>query len=126
MPRGPASVPCGGCTLCCKSGELIAITADDVPPPGGYQMMEVPAIAGLQALAQRPGGACVYVTDAGCSIHQWAPMVCKAFSCAGLYAMTPRHERRRFARGDAYVQALYKQGRKMHTLLGRQAAPGGR
>ena len=117
MPRGPTSVPCGGCTLCCRSGELIPITADDEPPPGGYLTMEV---EGVEALAQLKGGACVYVTDAGCSIHQWAPKVCKAFSCAGLYALTNRHDRRAFARGSPYVQALYRQGRKMHAVLSRQ------
>ena len=119
MARGPTSVPCGGCTLCCRSGELITLHADDEPPPGGYQTMEVDGFG--EVLAQ-VGGVCVYVTADGCSIHRWAPLVCKAFSCAGLYALTNRHDRRAFARGEPYVQALYRQGRKMHTLISRQAA----
>lgn len=125
MPRGPASVPCGGCTLCCRSGELIVVTDEDAPPPGGWQLMQGGVVEGLPeavsgvlgALAQRPDGACVYVTEAGCAIHEYAPMICKAFTCAGLYEQTPRAQRRAFASGSAYHKALYAQGRRMHTLI---------
>jgi hypothetical protein len=132
MPRGPASVPCGGCTLCCRSGELIVVTKGDAPPPEGWRFMvggdataaaaaAAAAALGVDgvvgALAQREDGACVYMTEDGCAIHPWAPMVCKAFTCAGLYEQTPRAQRRAFASGSAYHKALYAQGRRMHTLI---------
>jgi hypothetical protein len=128
MPRGPASVPCGGCTLCCRSGELIVVTKGDAPPPEGWRFMGGDATAAaaalgiggvVGALAQRKDGACVYMTENGCAIHAWAPMVCKAFTCAGLYAQTPRAQRRAMAAQDSsgYVKALYAQGRRMHTLI---------
>jgi hypothetical protein len=129
MPRGPSSVPCGGCTLCCRSGELIVVTDEDVGPPGGYQLMQgalgeglAAAVPGAAVLAQRADGACVYVTEGeGCAIHAWAPMVCQAFSCAGLYAASTRRARRSTAARDpsGYVKALYAQGRRMHELIGQ-------
>jgi uncharacterized protein len=118
-----ATVACNGCTLCCRSGELIPVGAEDTPPPGGYQTMVVGEIGGpegrvLEALAQTSDGACVYVTASGCGIHQWAPMVCRVFDCAGLYASKTRRQRRRMAAADpsGYVAALYARGRELHRL----------
>jgi hypothetical protein len=124
----PASVPCGGCTLCCRSGELILVTEDDPDYP--YETREI--VAGdrtFQALQLKADGSCVYVTDAGCSIHGHAPLTCQVFSCAGLYASTTRAQRRatigaanRSAEGRAYVKALYARGREVHAL--QMASPG--
>ena len=111
----PATVACDGCTLCCRSGELILVRTRIRDYP--YDTMEI--VAGgrtFTALAQRPGGACVYVTDTGCAIHGHAPMTCKVFDCAGLYAMKTRRQRRITASGSAYAKALYAQGRKLHRL----------
>jgi Fe-S-cluster containining protein len=124
----PASVPCGGCTLCCRSGELILVTAEDGDYP--YDTREI--VVGdraFRALQVKTDGACVYVTKNGCAIHGHAPLTCQVFSCAGLYASTTRAQRRatiaaagRSVEGRAYVEALYAKGRDMHTLISRQAA----
>ena len=111
-----AEVACDGCTLCCRSGELIALCDEDTPPPSGYQTMVV-GDTGIEVLAQTDG-ACVYVTASGCSIHRWAPMVCKVFDCAGLYASMTRRQRRTMAARDpsGYVAKLYARGRELHRL----------
>lgn len=118
-----AEVACDGCTLCCRSGELIMLCDEDAPPPGGYQTMVVGDIGGpegrvFEVLAQTEDGACVYVTASGCGIHRWAPMVCKVFDCAALYASKTRRQRRTMAARDAsgYVAKLYARGRELHRL----------
>jgi uncharacterized protein len=113
----PAEVACNGCTLCCRSGELILIMDDDPDYP--YQTQEI--VAGDRVfivLARREDGACVYVTDTGCAIHGHAPLTCQVFDCAGLYASKTRRQRRAMEAEDksGYVRALYAQGRKLHRL----------
>ena len=113
----PAKVACNGCTLCCRSGELILIEDED--PDYIYDTREV--VVGERtflALQVKPDGSCIYVTDTGCSIHEDAPMTCKVFDCAGLYASKTRRQRRIMAARDpsGYVAALYAQGRKLHRL----------
>jgi len=117
-----AEVACDGCTLCCRSGELITLCDEDTPPPGGYQTMVVGDVGGpegrvFEVLAQ-VDGRCVYVTASGCSIHRWAPMVCKVFDCAGLYVSKTRRQRRVMEARDrsGYVKALYARGRELHRL----------
>ena len=52
------------------------------------------------ALKQKPNGECVYLDENGCTIHDRAPAVCRAYSCVGQYMMLTRAERRRrIARG---------------------------
>jgi Fe-S-cluster containining protein len=120
----PAEVACGGCTLCCRSGELILITQDD--PDYAYDTREI--VVGertFAALQLKPDGSCIYVTDAGCSIHEHAPITCRVFDCAGLYASKTRRQRRALQR-DPYVRALYARGRELHRLrIGLFTEPGG-
>jgi uncharacterized protein len=121
----PAEVACNGCTLCCRSGELILITDED--PDYIYDTREI--VAGdrrFLVLQQKPDGSCIYVTDKGCSIHEDAPLTCQVFDCAALYASKTRRQRRAVAAGDSsgYVKALYAQGRKLHRLrIGLEATP---
>ncbi len=116
----PATVACDGCTLCCRSGELILVTEDDGDYPYKTRVIEAGDRA-FTALAQRPDGSCVYVTDTGCAIHGHAPMTCQVFDCAAMYASKTRRQRRITASGSAYVKALYARGRELHRLqIGRR------
>lgn len=125
----PAEVACNGCTLCCRSRELILVTEDDPPYPYETQTVTLGERT-FTALAHRQDGACVYVTPQGCAIHGHAPLTCQVFDCAGLYASTPRARRRatiaeagRSVEGSAYVKALYARGREVHRLkIGRAAS----
>jgi Fe-S-cluster containining protein len=118
----PAEVACGGCTLCCRSGELILVTEDDPDYP--YDTREI--VVGERtflALQVKADGSCVYVTDTGCAIHGHAPLTCQVFDCGALYASTTRAQRRatigaanRSFEGRAYVKALYARGRELHRL----------
>ena len=122
----PATVACNGCTLCCRSGELILIIAGE-DPDYPYELREI--VAGdrtFQALQVKADGSCIYVTDTGCSIHEHAPVTCKVFDCAALYASKTRRQRRITAARDpsGYVAALYARGRELHRLrIGLGARP---
>lgn len=115
-----AQVACGSCTLCCRSGELILLTADDISPPGKPYLVQQIEHGGKSvfALAQLPGGACVYVSPDGCRIHDHAPAICKAFDCGALYAArTPRARALMESADDSgYVTQLMAQGRRVHRL----------
>ena len=83
-----ASVPCNGCTACCRN-ELVLIDASAGDDPSRYAV--VPATNPLTgeaalALARRPDGSCVYLNPVlGCSIHGSAPIMCRAFDCRRLF-----------------------------------------
>jgi Fe-S-cluster containining protein len=124
----PAEVACNGCTLCCRSGELILVTEDDPDYP--YDTREI--VAGdrtFRALAVKADGSCVYVTKNGCAIHGHAPLTCQVFDCGGLYASKTRAQRRatvaaagRSVEGRAYVNALFTRGREVYRERQRHAS----
>jgi Fe-S-cluster containining protein len=121
-PLKPAVVACNGCTICCRSGELILIMEEDGDYP--YDTREI--VVGersFTALAVKEDGSCVYVTSDGCAIHRNAPLTCQVFDCGAFYASKTRHQRRAFVsqagrsvEGRAYVKALLARGREMHRL----------
>ncbi len=80
-------VPCNGCRECCH-GEIVYLHPERGDDVTAYHTREVlHPITGLMglALAQRENGACVYLGVAGCTIHDRAPAICRAFDCKGLY-----------------------------------------
>lgn len=114
------AVPCAGCTLCCRSGELILLTAEDTSPPGKPYLVQQIEHDGKSvfALAQLQNGACVYVSPDGCRIHDHAPAICKAFDCGALYAARTTRERALMESSDrsGYVAELMVQGRRVYRL----------
>ncbi len=75
-------VPCKGCTACCRR-ERIILSSEHGDDPKRYQV--VPSRKGdgevYWMLAHKPNGDCIYLTDAGCSIHGRAPYACRKFDC---------------------------------------------
>lgn len=79
---GTAHVPCNGCTQCCRSPNIyIELTLEEA----GRLQSHVDEKYG-PILARKPDGSCVYLTDAGCSIHTSRPVVCRKYDCR-LYAL---------------------------------------
>lgn len=113
----PAEVACNGCTLCCRSGELILLDVNDPLYPDATVEIEVNGHH-LRALKQHADGSCIFVQADGCAVHDDAPAVCKVFDCAGLYASKTRRQRRTMAARDpsGYVAKLYARGRELHRL----------
>lgn len=81
------SVPCNGCTLCCR-GDAISLHPELGDDPTQYQTEPhvVPALAadGVLMLAHKPDLSCIYLTETGCSIHGNAPALCREFDCRKL------------------------------------------
>lgn len=123
-----SKVPCNGCTACCQR-DLIFLHPEHGDDPRNYpgNVMEAKhPLTGEQGLAlkHKPNGGCVYVTDAGCSIHGKAPAICREFDCRRLAKSLldlPRPERRRWQRmlgGQHLLSAeVFEAGKaRMHTL----------
>lgn len=80
------SVPCDGCTACCRH-ELVIMHPEDGDDPSQYLTRRVvnPLTGAPEiALMHRPDGSCVYLGDSGCTIHDKAPVICRAFDCRGI------------------------------------------
>lgn len=82
-----ASVPCNGCTLCCR-GDAISIHPELGDDASQYQTVPhfIPELAakGTLMLAHKPDRSCVYLGAGGCSIHGSAPALCREFDCRQL------------------------------------------
>ena len=113
------SVPCNGCTLCCVN-DLIVLHPECGDDAGSYiTTAAFNPITGkpVLALAKQPGSnRCIYLGDAGCTIHDRAPVICKEFDCGGLYLRFDRATRRRVVRSGLGSAAVFEQGRRV-TLL---------
>ena len=72
------SVPCGSCTACCRSAFDLTLNAKD--DPSQYET-EIGRMTGLPSLKKTADGACVYLKNDGCSIHDRRPITCQKFDC---------------------------------------------
>jgi uncharacterized protein len=90
----PASVPCGSCRACCRNN-LILLFPDEGDDLASFDYTITITPHGiLPTLKHKANGDCVYLDAAtGCTIHDRAPLICKAFDCrkaALLYKDDPR------------------------------------
>lgn len=109
---------CNGCTACCRRDTIVLVKAD--APIDRFRWHKEPAsglVRGAQpgqeaaVLDRNPDGACVYLAQDGCSIHETRPEQCRRFDCRDLYATTPRPERRRMIRINPTLAAVFDAGR---------------
>lgn len=110
-------VPCNGCTACCW-GQAIFLTAVD-DPPETYEVVPAtnPATGRVEwMLAHSEFGACVYLGDRGCTIHNRAPAMCRAYDCRRQWKGLLRGERRRLERKGILDPALRAGRDRAHTL----------
>lgn len=61
-----SSVPCAGCTLCCRTDAIRLLPDDDASQ---YQTEPHPHHPGSLMLAHKADGSCIYLTEAGCGIN---------------------------------------------------------
>lgn len=105
LPR--ASVPCGSCTACCR-GELIVLHPEAGDKVETYETVDIiHPLNGKPAKALKMvDGACVYLGESGCTIHDRAPTICQEFDCRKFVKMIgSRADRRRRARKSEVVRA---------------------
>src|SRR4051812_6905894 len=98
LPAEAADVACGTCTVCCRR-ELVLLTHNDNPllyetKPVRHPFTGEPA----HLIPHKADGTCIYLGEAGCTIYDRRPEMCRAFTCVGwvsrIIEATSRAERR--------------------------------
>lgn len=115
-----ASVPCNGCTACCRNEVLFLhpemgdLAADYLTMPARNPITGKNGVA----LQQKPNGDCVYLGNAGCTIHGRAPAICKEFDCRRFFlGLGDRNQRRRLLKTGLITKEVFNAGRsRLNTL----------
>lgn len=106
-----ATVPCDGCTACCRNEAVILTPEDDAS-----QYETEPSRLGPR-LKRKADGSCFYLGDSGCTIHGRAPVMCKVYDCRAQYSMYSRLTRRKMVSQGLLDPRILEEGRKrVHTL----------
>ena len=109
-----ANVPCGKCTLCCRTLIVPLAEGEHEQYEGNWAWITTRDGVRLgRALKRRPDGSCVFLTDKGCSIHGRAPHVCQRFDCRELFLKSDRAGRRRAINSGKLPKALFDRGREL-------------
>ena len=84
MPGGPpASVPCGSCTVCCRSYDEIYVGADDAIAPADTTRTD----DGRTVLRRQADGACIYLVNERCTIYNRRPTACRSYDCRAVLVL---------------------------------------
>lgn len=76
------TVPCNGCRLCCINDLVRILPHEDASQ---WRTQPHPLRPGARMLAHAPDGSCVYLGDAGCTIHdQPRPEQCVGMDCRNI------------------------------------------
>lgn len=106
-----ADVPCGACRACCVQDRIFLGPTDD---PKSYRWH---IEDGYAVLDRKPNGECIYLGDAGCSIHERAPSICRRFDCRVLVLTTPAERMRLRIQQNPQMAQVYQAGlERMSTL----------
>lgn len=71
------SVPCNGCTACCRGPGRKHLRVKRVEE----RNFATVAINGYRHLRQSIDGTCEHVTERGCAIYDRRPAACREFDC---------------------------------------------
>lgn len=63
-------------------------------------------------LTKDGNGDCIYLTDKGCSIHSYAPKMCKGFDCRVFFQRYDRAERRRRIKVKPLLKEVFEAGKQ--------------
>lgn len=120
MVRGisRADVPCGSCTRCCRGNSIVMLMEHDGDDIDSYQheYVTLPGAGYGPILKRQQNGDCIYLGAGGCTIHDRAPVVCRAFDCRNAYRgfmSRPRHERRRMIKDRLIDRDILETGRRL-------------
>lgn len=119
------SVPCNGCTVCCRN-ELLFLHPEDGDDASQYETQAaVNPLTGRvgRALKRKPNGDCIYLGIGGCTIHDRAPALCREFDCRRfLKRLGGRPAQRRALKTGFITKELFDAAKaRMHTLKDEEA-----
>jgi len=137
------SVPCNGCTACCRSSQFVHIDPDEtgtlgvIPPELLFPAPRLPR--GHVVLGYDERGHCPLLVDDACSIYEHRPRACRTYDCRvfaatglalddpGKEAVADRAGRWRFTYATAGAQheheALRAEATHLRDHHGRGAQP---
>ncbi len=122
--RDHNAIPCDGCTICCKTDQVILRPeAGDDPSQYEHEYIDSALYPGRKspALKRDPRtGHCIYLTASGCGIHDRRPAICRRFHCARMFKALGRLSRARrdalWAMGNVLEEAIVERGRDRYRL----------
>jgi hypothetical protein len=119
-------VPCNGCTACCRDERIMLfpehgddVDSYDTVPSTMNDALRAKYGDGRRMLRHKPDGSCIYLGEAGCTIWQRAPQICRAFDCRKWFRKFTRNERRELLHKGVMDRAVIKAAQqRLHTLEG--------
>ena len=85
-----STVPCGGCTACCRSAQFIHIGPDEAETltriPAELLFPAPHSPSGNVVLGYDENGHCPMLIDDACSIYEHRPRTCRTYDCRVLAA----------------------------------------
>lgn len=115
------SVPCGSCRACCRN-EIVVLFPEDGDDVSSYEHVVITDAEGVEfaVLAVHPNGDCVYLGEHGCTIHDRAPAICRAFDCRAFFLSMTRNDRRITQREAGHKEPIFKAARARLNSLSPQ------
>ena len=117
MGEASSSVPCDGCTLCCKGQKVFLFDDEDATGLGAVPdiVPDFPGRPGRRALRLplTAAGDCAHLTDHGCAIYERRPRVCRGFDCRAHYFLPANERRKREAMFSDHDRAICRRGREL-------------
>ena len=107
-------VPCKGCTECCRSGQALFLQPGQGDDVGSYRhrVLIDPATGSPTFLLEADAeGRCVYLGDAGCTIYDRRPLLCRSFDCRKHYLILPRRDRDNLVKLGLSSRSVFNAGR---------------
>ena len=111
------NVPCNGCRACCLH-DMIPLMPERGDLIWTYKHEVVATATGPKAVLQcGETGGCIYLGRDGCTIHDRAPAICRAFDCRELFRSKTRAERLMLAKSGVVSNEVFSAGRRRIKTL---------
>ena len=84
LDGGEADVPCGTCTSCCRSHQVVPVEPDEadtlaaIPPA---LLFDAPGEPGVLILPWDAEGRCPMLGERGCTVYEARPRACRVYDC---------------------------------------------
>lgn len=105
-------IECGSCRACCLRDVVKLHPKLDDLDTFDWHYEQAPSGEVFAVVDRRADGACVYLGDAGCTIHERKPVACRMFDCRVLYMETPAVRRKRRISENPTMKLVYDAARE--------------
>ena len=107
----------GPCRACCRRN-LIPLIPQRGDVIWTYEHEVIATLAGTVAVLRcAESGDCIYLGPDGCTIHERAPAVCRAFDCRDLFRRKTRDNRDAMLDSSTVSREVFSAGRKRLNTL---------